>query len=209
MSYLMQLSFFLKCEESLGMGMIFSVVDAAQQWINENVSPDTSEQPCDNKVNCVCFISYMLLTMHVYSRHSLSTYTLGVGKRRDKWHRTETSQIWRTQTDRRKMAVCHRTCGKSLFYMYMCTFTFCLYTYSGYQYVHIEYLQIKCISTHWHQYCTINLMKNCTFCKHHIILYCGNYLVVTIDMPYHFSRPSISKFMFSNNKTSHKYYKYI
>lgn len=38
-----------KCEESLGMGMIFSVVDAAQQWINENVSPDTSEQPCDNK----------------------------------------------------------------------------------------------------------------------------------------------------------------
>lgn len=39
-----------KCEESLGMGMIFSVVDAAQQWINENVSPDTSEQPCDNKV---------------------------------------------------------------------------------------------------------------------------------------------------------------
>lgn len=123
MSYLMQLSFFLKCEESLGMGMIFSVVDAAQQWINENVSPDTSEQHCDNKVNCVCFISYMLLTMHVYSRHSLSTYTLGVGKRRDKWHRTETSQIWRTQTDRRKMAVCHRTCGKPLFYMYMCTYT--------------------------------------------------------------------------------------
>lgn len=47
-----QLSEFLleKCEESLGMGMIFSVVDAAQQWINENVSPaDTSEQPCENK----------------------------------------------------------------------------------------------------------------------------------------------------------------
>lgn len=39
-----------KCEESLGMGMIFSVVDAAQQWINENVSPDISEQPCNNKV---------------------------------------------------------------------------------------------------------------------------------------------------------------
>lgn len=31
------------------MGKIFSVVDAAQQWINENVSTNTSEQPCDNK----------------------------------------------------------------------------------------------------------------------------------------------------------------
>lgn len=60
------------------MGMIFSVVDAAQQWINENVSPDTSEQPRDNKVKCSLF-SCILLTMHVCSRHSLSTYILGVG----------------------------------------------------------------------------------------------------------------------------------
>lgn len=31
------------------MGMIFSLVDAAQQWINENVSPH-SESPSDYKV---------------------------------------------------------------------------------------------------------------------------------------------------------------
>nr|XP_022314294.1 uncharacterized GTP-binding protein YGR210C-like isoform X2 [Crassostrea virginica] len=37
-----------KCEEFLGMGMIFSLVDAAQQWINENVSP-LSDSPSDNK----------------------------------------------------------------------------------------------------------------------------------------------------------------
>lgn len=57
------------------MGMIFSVVDAAQQWINENVSTNTSEQPCDNKV---IFISYTLVAynaclpkmfiIYIYSR---------------------------------------------------------------------------------------------------------------------------------------------
>ncbi|XP_048762681.1 uncharacterized protein LOC125671198 [Ostrea edulis] len=38
-----------KCEEYLGMGMIFSLVDAAQQWINENVSSETPDEPSDNQ----------------------------------------------------------------------------------------------------------------------------------------------------------------
>lgn len=146
--------------------------------------------------------------MHVCWRQSLSTYILGVGKRREKWLRTETSQIWRTQADRRKMAVCHRTCGKPLFYMYI-YIVYNVYTFSGpvclywiftdkmylYSLTPILYYKFDEIYT--------------LFCNHHIILYCGNYLVVTIHMPYHFTRQSISKFMFSNNNTSHKYYKYM
>lgn len=51
-----------QCEEYLGMGMIFSLVDAAQQWINENVSSETPDEPSDNQVH----LFFLLMLTNFY-----------------------------------------------------------------------------------------------------------------------------------------------
>jgi hypothetical protein len=50
-----------QCEEYLGMGMIFSLVDAAQEWINENVSSEVPDEPSDNQVTFIHALTCMFL----------------------------------------------------------------------------------------------------------------------------------------------------